>query len=94
MIMLRNRFYLSSPLGAEGYNFKPYYQTRLQERKPAIMSVKKNLFCRKCSLVGALLLLLQVSNAQSQFSKVDDWMKDNVKDLEGRELWLFTKTES
>lgn len=63
----------------------------LQERNSAIMSVKINSFCRKCSLSIALLLLLQVGNAQQQFSKVDNWMKDNLKDLGGRAVVVIYK---
>lgn len=62
---------LLQPGTQKSNNLKPYHQTRLQERKPAIMSVKINLLCRKCSLIGALLLLLQVANAQSQCKKAD-----------------------
>lgn len=64
---------------------------RLQVKNSAIMSVKFSLFCRKCSLTMGLLLLLQVAQAQKQFSKVDAWIKDNLKDLGGRAVLVIYK---
>lgn len=64
---------------------------RLQVKNSAIMSVKINPFCRKCSLAAALLLLLQVGNGQNRFSKVDDWVNDNLKDLGGRAVVVIYK---
>lgn len=72
-------------------NFKPYYQMILQGGKPAIMSVKINSFCRKCSLIMGLLLLLQVGKAQKDFSKVGGWLRNNVKELGGRAVLVVYK---
>ena len=47
--------------------------------------------CRKCSLIIAFMLLLQVANAQADFSKAGYWLKDNVKDLGGRAVLLIYK---
>jgi CubicO group peptidase (beta-lactamase class C family) len=63
----------------------------LQGKKYAIMSVKLNLFCRKCRLSLMLLLLLQVCNSQDTFSKVDVWIKNNLKDLGGRAVVVVYK---
>ena len=37
------------------------------------------------------MLLLQVANAQMDFSKAGDWLKDNVKDLGGRAVLVIYK---
>ncbi|MBL0359350.1 MAG: beta-lactamase family protein [Chitinophagaceae bacterium] len=55
------------------------------------MSYKTQLLCRKCSLFFVLLLVLQVGHAQNQFSKVDEWIKDNLKDLGGRAVLVIYK---
>lgn len=54
------------------------------------MSYKLFSICRKCSAIGIFLLLLQVCNAQN-FNKVDNWIKDNLKDLGGRAVLVIYK---
>lgn len=55
------------------------------------MAHKTTFPCRKCSLIIAFMLLLQVANAQADFSKAGYWLKDNVKDLGGRAVLLIYK---
>ena len=40
--------------------------------------------CRKFSLLIAFVLLFQFCRAQNKFSKVDEWLKNNVSELGGR----------
>lgn len=62
----------------------------IQKTNSAIMTYKASTVCRKCSTIGIFLLLLQVSTAQN-FDKVEDWMKDNLKDLGGRAVLVIYK---
>jgi CubicO group peptidase (beta-lactamase class C family) len=55
------------------------------------MSYKFNTFCRKYSLLLVLMLLLQVSFAQTNFNKIDDWLNYNVKELGGRTTLVIYK---
>ena len=55
------------------------------------MSYKFNLFCRKFSIILSFLLLLQVAHPQYNFTKVDDWMTNNFKDLGGRAVLVVYK---
>lgn len=62
------------------------------------MAYQKPHTCRKCSLIFAFMLLLQVVQAQSatkpayyDFSKVDGWLADNIKELGGRAVILVEK---
>ena len=56
-----------------------------------ILSYKLRRICRKCSLTASLLLFLQVSFAQYNFSKADDWMKSNLDQLGGRAVLVILK---
>ena len=55
------------------------------------MAYKITFICRKCSLSIAFMLLLQVANAQADFSKACDWLKDNVRELGGRAVLVIFK---
>lgn len=55
------------------------------------MSYKKLQYCRKFSLIFALLLLLQAAHPQYNFNKVDDWLAANLKDLGGRAVLVIYK---
>ena len=55
------------------------------------MSYKLPLFCRKFSLLMALLLLLQTGFAQYDFTKVDVWLNDNLKAIGGRAVMVIYK---
>ena len=55
------------------------------------MTHKTASICRKSSLIMICLLLLQAANAQADFSKAGDWLKDNVNDLGGRAVLLIYK---
>jgi CubicO group peptidase (beta-lactamase class C family) len=55
------------------------------------MSYKTHSTCRKYSLLAVFLLLLQFSFAQHNFSKVDDWLAGNVKELGGRAVLVIYK---
>jgi CubicO group peptidase (beta-lactamase class C family) len=55
------------------------------------MSYKTRFTCRKYSLLAVLLLLLQFSFAQYNFTKVDDWLAGNVKGLGGRAVLVIYK---
>ncbi|UAY51433.1 serine hydrolase domain-containing protein [Ferruginibacter albus] len=55
------------------------------------MSYNFNITCRKCSLIVVFMLLLQVSFAQYNFSKVDAWLGQNVKELGGRAVIVVYK---
>ncbi|MFN8251808.1 MAG: serine hydrolase [Ferruginibacter sp.] len=55
------------------------------------MSYKSRFRCRKCSLLLAFMLILQYGFSQYNFSKVDDWLADNVKDLGGRAVLVIYK---
>jgi Beta-lactamase len=55
------------------------------------MSYKTRFTCRKYSLLAVLLLLLQFSFAQYNFTKVDDWLAGNVKGLGGRAVFVIYK---
>ena len=55
------------------------------------MSINIRAFCRKCSLSGALLLFFHVSFSQNNFSKVDDWLKNNIGEEGGRFVLLIYK---
>ena len=55
------------------------------------MSYKFNSFCRKCSIIIVLLLLLQPCFAQQNFDKVDQWLRHNINDLGGRAVLVIYK---
>lgn len=55
------------------------------------MSYKASVLCRKCSLSIVFLLILQYGFSQYNFSKVNDWLADNVKDLGGRAVLVIYK---
>ena len=55
------------------------------------MAHKITFICRKCSLSIAFMLLLQVANAQADFSKAGNWLKDNVRELGGRAVLVIFK---
>jgi CubicO group peptidase (beta-lactamase class C family) len=55
------------------------------------MSYKFHSICRKFSLLGILLLLLQSGYAQYNFSKVDDWLNNNLKEVGGRAVLVIYK---
>ncbi len=55
------------------------------------MSEKTFYICRKFSLTAIFLLMLQFAQAQNDFSKVDAWLEDNIKDLGGRAVLLVYK---
>lgn len=55
------------------------------------MSYKTLLRCRKCSLLVCFLLLLQYGFSQYNFSKVDDWLSGNLKELGGRAVLVIYK---
>jgi CubicO group peptidase (beta-lactamase class C family) len=55
------------------------------------MSYKTLFCCRKCSLLVSLLLILQCGFSQYNFSKVDDWLSGNVKELGGRAVLVIYK---
>jgi CubicO group peptidase (beta-lactamase class C family) len=57
------------------------------------MSYKTRFTCRKYSLLAVLLLLLQFSFAQYNFTKVDDWLAGNVKGLGGRAVLVIYKDD-
>src|SRR5258708_402495 len=66
------------------------------------MSKKIKLICLKCTLNVCFLLLLQVTNAQNNFGKVQNWLSDNLEQLGGRAVLMiykdgkviFTQTEN
>lgn len=43
--------------------------------------------CRKCSIVIGFMLIFQLSNGQD-FSVVDNWLQDNIKNLGGRAILI------
>jgi len=55
------------------------------------MSIKTVSICRKCSLLLYFMLLLQTTQAQKIFSKVDNWLKNNVEALGGRVVLIIYK---
>ncbi|GEM_PF-3201322 len=55
------------------------------------MSIKTVSICRKCSLLLYFMLLLQATQAQKFFSKVDNWLKNNVEALGGRVVLIIYK---
>ena len=55
------------------------------------MSINIKAFCRKSSLSAALLLFFHVCFSQNNFSKVDDWLKNNVAEEGGRVVLLVYK---
>ena len=57
------------------------------------MSNKTTFICRKFSLLLYFMLILQVTNGQKDFGKVDTWLKDNLEELGGRAVLLFTGME-
>jgi CubicO group peptidase (beta-lactamase class C family) len=63
----------------------------LQSKKSATMSYINQIYCRKCSLIGVLLLVLQITNAQKQNPKIDDWLQSNLKELGGRAVLVIYK---
>ncbi len=48
----------------------------------------------KVSTVLVFMLLFQAASAQYNFSNVDAWMKDNLKDLGGRAVLMIEKNDS
>lgn len=55
------------------------------------MSVFTRFNCTKVSAVVIFLLIFQCSHAQYNFSKLDTWLKDNLKDLGGRAVMMIYK---
>lgn len=55
------------------------------------MSIKAGGICRKFSLCIGFLLLLQVTQAQNNFGKVDKWLKNNLEELGGRAFLMIYK---
>jgi len=55
------------------------------------MSYKFYSTCRKFSLVVVALLLFQPSFSQYQFSKADEWLKDNLNEIGGRAVLVIYK---
>jgi CubicO group peptidase (beta-lactamase class C family) len=55
------------------------------------MSLKILFACRKYRLLAALLLLSQVGFAQYNFTRVNDWLGDNLKELGGRAVLVIYK---
>lgn len=55
------------------------------------MAYKLIKYCLHSSLVLSFMLLLQVCNAQYDFSKVDGWLKENLNDLGGRAVLMIYK---
>ncbi|MEI8060527.1 MAG: serine hydrolase domain-containing protein, partial [Ferruginibacter sp.] len=51
----------------------------------------KKFFCRKFSISIALLLLFQLCFSQYNFSKVDDWLSSNLKEIGGRAVLVIYK---
>lgn len=56
-----------------------------------MMSQKLHQICLKGTSVLIFMLLLQVSKAQYNFTEVDAWLKDNLKNLGGRAVLLIYK---
>ena len=57
-----------------------------------ILSQNPAQFCRKCSFIGSLLLLFQVSFAQQyNFNQADNWLKKNLNKLGGRAVLVILK---
>lgn len=55
------------------------------------MSLFSRFNCIKVSAVAIFLLIFQLGNAQYNFSKLDAWMKDNLKELGGRAVMMIYK---
>lgn len=55
------------------------------------MSQKVKRSCLKVITVLSFMLFFQVSYAQYNFDKVEDWMEDNLKDLGGRAVLMVYK---
>jgi CubicO group peptidase (beta-lactamase class C family) len=55
------------------------------------MSTKTWPYCRKFSLIGYFMLLLQVAGAQGKFAKIDSWVSNNLEKLGGRVVLLIYK---
>ena len=55
------------------------------------MSIKTTAICRKFSLLLCFMLILQVTNAQKEFGKVDNWLKDNLEEVGGRAVLVIYK---
>jgi len=55
------------------------------------MSYKSISICRKFSLLAIGLLLLQAGHAQYNFSKVDDWLSNNLDAIGGRAVLVICK---
>ncbi|MBI2730104.1 MAG: beta-lactamase family protein [Sphingobacteriales bacterium] len=55
------------------------------------MTPKNKFTCLKFSLFTAFLLFLQTSFSQQKFSSLDQWMKDNLKEIGGRAVLMVWK---
>ena len=55
------------------------------------MTYKRRINCLHYSFIGCFLLMLQVAQAQTNFSGVDKWLSDNLGDLGGRAVLLVYK---
>ena len=55
------------------------------------MSNKTTSICRKFRLLLYFMLILQVTNAQKDFAKVGNWLKDNLEALGGRAVLVVYK---
>lgn len=55
------------------------------------MTYKRRINCLHYSFIGCFLLMLQVAQAQTDFSGVDKWLSDNLGGLGGRAVLLVYK---
>jgi len=55
------------------------------------MAYKLNKHCLHCSLLVAFMLLLQVCNAQYDFTKTGNWLKEHLDELGGRAVLMIYK---
>jgi len=66
-------------------------QITIQHQISANMSYKFQSACRKFTLFAAFLLLLQTGFSQYNFSKVDEWLNNNLKEIGGRAVLVIYK---
>ena len=55
------------------------------------MSHKINIFCLHCRFFLISMLIFPFLNAQTNFSKVDDWIDNNISNIGGRAVLLIWK---
>jgi hypothetical protein len=58
------------------------------------MALKSIQPCRKCSILAALLLLLQFCTAQYKFGEIDNWLNSNINNLGGRAVLIIYKNDT